>query len=154
MTIADARALVAQNLGLANFDGSRAAYSALSAPDQERVSVETIRYIISNPDRFTSEQVQAAQLQAGKQNFGSLGNYTNPDLLDNATEFLQAYAETAGNVVVGAADVAGRSVKKLGINLGALVTIVAVGALLYFGAPYVLPKLAQAFKKKPAPPSA
>jgi len=148
MTTADARALVGQRLGLVGFDGSRSAYRELSAADQERVSVETIGYIVANPDRFTSETVQAATLQAGKKNFGTLGDYTNPDLLDNASEFLSAYGEVAGNVVVGAADVAGRSAKALGLNLGFLVTAAAVVAILYFGAPIVLPKLKAALAKK------
>lgn len=150
MTIQDARQLVGRRLGFVDFDGSRAAYAALSPQQQEALSLEVIRYVIGNPDRFTSETVQAARIASSKQNFGTLGDYRNADLLDNATAFVKAYGETAGETIVGAADIAGQGARKLGINLGALVTVAAVAAILYFGAPFVIPRLREAFAKKPA----
>lgn len=147
MTIDDARKEVGERLGLVGFDGSASGYSNLSAQDQERVSVATTAYVLQNPERFTKEQAEVSRIAAGKANFGALGDYSMGSYLDSAVEFLKAYGETAGNVIVGAAGIAGKSAKALGIDLGFLVGLVAVAALVYFGAPYVLPRLKAASSK-------
>lgn len=146
MTITDARRDVGAQLGLTGFDGSREAYSELSPADQERVSIATVRYVAENPSQFGSDQVEAARKLATKQNFGSVGDYRNPDLLDNAAEFLSAYSEVAGETVVGVAGVAGRGAKALGLDLGILVAVIGLGAVAYLGAPIVFPQLRSAAK--------
>lgn len=151
MTAQDARRAAADELGITDFDGSASAFQLLSEADKERVSTGSIRYILANPARFSAETISVARTLAAKKGFGSGGDYAPPDALDNATEFVKAYGETAGEFVVGASGVVGDSAKKLGINLGAVAAFAVVAAVLWFGAPYVLPKLKAALSKRKTP---
>lgn len=147
-TIQQARVFVAPEIGLpGHFDGSPAAISALSDVEKSRLAKATAEYVVRNPDEFTPFQVERAGviLRAGLTQFQAS---RDPSLLDLSAGFVRAYGETAGEFVEGTAGVAGRSAKALGINIGAVVTIAAVAAILYFGAPYVVPQLRKAFQSK------
>lgn len=128
------------------FNGTGESLQNLSALDRERLSIALVRYTLDHPDEFTRDQVEAARLAASRMNFGTLGNYARPGAFDNLLSFVEAYGETAGEVVTGAAGVAGQAVKSIGIDLGKVAIVAAVAAIVYFGAPYVLPKLSAALK--------
>lgn len=150
MTVEEARAQVGRSLGLSDFDGTPGDFAQLSPQNQERVSVATIAFVLQNPANFSSATFNAAKVQASKVNFGRLGDYAPGSFLDTAVQFVKAYGETAGNVIVGAAEVAGRSAKALGLNVGLVVAVLGIAAIAYFGAPIVLPRLKKALESKPS----
>lgn len=148
MTIQQARVAVAPALNLSGgFDGSPDAVASLSDAEKSRLADATARFVLANPGEFTPFQVERAGviIRAGLTQFEAS---RDPSLLDLSADFVKAYGETAGEFVEGAAGVAGRSAKAIGLNLGVVVSIAAVVAILYFGAPYVVPQLRKALQSK------
>lgn len=149
MTIQQVYLKIGPAIGLpGNFDGSPAALSALSDSQKSALALETARFVSANPAEFSAFQVDRARkiLDSGAYVFQQT---RDPSAIDFAADFVRAYGKTAGEFVEGAAGVAGRSVKAVGINPGAMLTIVAVVAVLYFGAPFVVPQLRKALQSKP-----
>ena len=67
MTIAQARAIVGQQLGFPpSFDGSVAAYRDLSAADQIRLTQALFSYIRANPDKFTQAQQETVRVEQSR----------------------------------------------------------------------------------------
>lgn len=148
MTLVELRKLIAQQLGLSDFNGTASAYAELSPRDQERLSIGVVRYIVANPDEFSATQVEKARILAEKTNFGKTGDYSDPDFLDQADAFIDAYGEVVQRTAVAAAKTTGEVARGLGIDLRVILPVAAVAAIVYFGAPYVLPKLRAALPGK------
>lgn len=131
-TIQQANAIVGrQSLGLDNFDGSPAAYSKLSQEQQVTLTEELMRYIVANPEEFTTAQVERARKVVASPGFGQpLSSYgVGQALSDFGTEFVDQGAKIATGF-------AGKLTTSLAIAAGVLV-------LVYFG-----PAILKAWKAK------
>lgn len=142
-----ARVAVAGPLGLALSTGSPAEFSALSQADQIRVTDELATFIVSNQGLFSALQVETARRRTAQQSFRTPVE-SSPGLLDQAETFVRAYGQTFGETVEAAGGITGRTLDKIGIPLGTIGITVGVVAVLWFGAPFVLPKLRDAWSKK------
>ena len=142
MNIVDLRKLCGNKIGLpANFDGSAAAYGNLPGAQQAQLAICMADYILSHRQEFSSVQITIAESVKRQQASGNINpvTYTFGDQL---TDFTSEYLPTVGNagqaILGGIFDSTG---------LKTAVVIASVVAVLYFGAPYVLPKLKKSFAK-------
>lgn len=142
-----ARVAVAGPLGLAIVNGTPGELATLSQADQIRLLDEVATFIVANQGLFSIQQIETARRRTNQPSF-RVPVETSPALLDQAAEFVKAYGESFGETFEGAAGIVGRSVKALGFNVQTIAVVAAVGAILWFGAPYVVPKLRDAFTKK------
>lgn len=124
------------------FDGSPEAISQLMPQTRERLGNETVKFILANPEEFRPEQVDVARTIARSQNLEDVGDYNANSLLDQATEFAQAYGEVASDVAVGVSRTAGDSLKAIGINPAVALGVAASLVGLYLA----LPTLIQTFR--------
>lgn len=139
-----ARVEAAKSLGLAGVrEGTPAEYAALSQADQVRLTDEMSAFIVANQAYFSPTQVEIAQRRVNSPGFRT----PLADTSIGAADFVRAYGETVGEFVEGTAGVAGRSLEKLGVNLGVVIAVVGIGALVWFTAPHVLPKIKAALGK-------
>lgn len=132
MGIIEARKTVGIQLGLGDdFAGTPGAVAALPLEDQLKLLKALSEYIVRNPDLFTAGQIEIAKKNV---NLNTLPeSYSVTDMVGDFTdEFLEQ-----GNRIVGAT----------GVSLSRALMVAGVVAVLYFGAPYVLPKLKAAFAK-------
>lgn len=138
MSIIEARKIVGQQIGLPDsFNGTASAYAELDPALQIQLTNELAKFIVANRDQFSEMQVTNAQRLVGR------GGILPPDeyglgeaFSDFSDEFLaqgQRIAEGAGAAVTG--------------GVSRAIVVAAVVAVLYFGAPYVIPKLKAAFAK-------
>jgi hypothetical protein len=133
-TIIELRKEVGQLIGLPDsFNGTAGAYAALDAGKQIELTNAMTAYIASHPSEFTTGQVDVAKRVQANGGITAPDEYTFGEAFADFTDEFVAQ----GGKIVGAA---GQSVNR------ALIVGVIV-AILYFGAPYVLPKLKAAFAK-------
>jgi hypothetical protein len=142
MNIVELRKLCGSKIGLpANFDGSAAAYGNLPGDQQARLSICMADYILANRSAFNSAQIAASESVKRQQASGNIypDSYTFAEQLsDFANEYVKTVGDAGNAVLTGVSEATG---------LKTAVTVAAVVAVLYFGAPYVLPKLKAAFAK-------
>lgn len=138
MDIIELRKQIGQQIGLPDsFNGTAGAYAALEPALQIQVTNEMMRYIAAHPSEFTATQVALARRSVESGGIPPPDEYTLGEAFGDFTdEFLaqgNRIVTNAGNVVAG--------------SFNRALIVAAVVAVLYFGAPYVLPKLKAAFSK-------
>lgn len=98
MTIQEARKFVGQSIGLpSSFDGSVAAYRALSAARQTELTKALVNYINANPDKFTAAQVQTARAESNRAQSLSV-----EDTSYNWSEFVDEALDQGAAITTGA----------------------------------------------------
>lgn len=132
MTIAQARALVGQSMGLRDFDGSIDAYRNLTAGQQIDLTKRLFDYIKANPANFTETQkatvaaedsrIQAASLQDTSFDWG---------------QFMQELEANAYTTVAEPLVNIGRGVSTSVNLIGTLLPIAVLAAVVIFALPYV-----------------
>lgn len=134
MDIIELRKQIGQQIGLPDsFNGTAGAYAALEPALQIQVTNEMMRYIAAHPSEFTATQVALARRSVESGGIPPPDEYTLGEAFGDFTdEFL-----AQGNRIVNAT----------GNSLNRALIVGVVVAILYFGAPYVLPKLKAAFSK-------
>lgn len=135
-----ARVTVAAQLGLPVRAGTAAEFAALTVAERVQLTDELSYFATLNPGLFSDGQMTIFRRRVESRSFRA-PLAADGSLFEMSAEFAAAYAETVGDVATGAADIAGRGLKALGINLQTLAIVAAVVAIVWFGAPYVIPKL-------------
>lgn len=121
-------------LGLPDdFNGTAAAYSALDASMQVQLTNAMMRYITAHPEEFTTEQADLAKKSVRSGGIPAIDDYT-------LGEKFADFTDESLIQVTKITDAAGSTISRAAIAA-------AVVAVLWFGAPYVLPKLKAAFTK-------
>lgn len=140
MTIAEARALVGRQIGLpASFDGSVAAYSALTPQEQLNLNQSLALFIVANPASFTPEQVGYAARASARN-----GAATIEDASFDWGMFFEELGNEARDTIGAPLEAVGRGVSS-GVTLAGNLIPVAV---LIIAAAYLLPLFRQATQTK------
>ena len=130
MTIANARALVGQQIGLSNFDGSVAAYRDLSAADQIRLTQALFAFIRSNPQEFTEQQQQTVQVEGNR-----VASLSTQDP-SSWSVFVDAITDEALRVGSSVASVGNGVITSVNL-VGTLLPLAVIVAVAVFAWPYI-----------------
>lgn len=140
MTIAEARALVGRQIGLpADFDGSVAAYAALTPQEQLNLNQALALFIVANPASFTPEQVGYAARASAR-----AGAATIEDTSFDWGMFFEEVGANARDTIGAPLEAVGRGVSS-GVTLAGNIIPLAV---LIIAAAYLLPIFRQATSTK------
>lgn len=135
MSIIELRKMIGQEIGLPDsFNGTASAYTEIAPAKQVELTNAMMRYIASNPSEFTTEQVSLARKSVSSGGIPAIDDYTLGEM----------FADFTSETLVQAKNIANAG----GMTIQRSVIAAAVVAVLWFGAPYVLPKLHDVFLKK------
>lgn len=132
MTIAQARAIVGQQLGLPSFDGSVDAYRALTPGQQIDLTKALFSYIQKNPENFTTGQLETVKAESPRLQAAQI-----EDTSFSVSEFMNeletnAY-KTVGEPLVNLGQGVTRSVNLV----GTLLPIAVLAVLVIVALPYI-----------------
>ena len=131
MTIAQARAIVGQQLGFPpSFDGSVSAYRDLSAANQIRLTQALFAYIRANPDKFTEAQQQTVRVEQSR-----VDRMTPEDASFDGGQFMTELEAGAVRIGGAVANVGEGVVKSVNL-VGNLIPIAVLFAAFVFAYPY------------------
>jgi hypothetical protein len=132
MTIAQARALVGQSMGLRDFDGSIDAYRNLTAAQQIDLTKRLFDYIKANPANFTETQKATVAAEDSR-----IQTATVQDTSFDWGQFMQEFEQNAYTTVAEPLVNIGRGVSTSVNLIGTLLPIAVLAAVVIFALPYV-----------------
>ena len=132
MTIAQARALVGQSMGLRHFDGSIHAYRNLTAAQQIDLTKRLFDYIKANPDKFDANQKATVAAEDSR-----IQAATVQDTSFDWGQFMQDFEANAYRTVGEPLVNIGRGVSTSVNLIGTLLPIAVLAAVVIFALPYV-----------------
>lgn len=133
MTIIQARNIVGNQQGLpSSFDGSIAAYAALSPAQQLDLTRGVLDYIINNQPEFTDAQIATAYAQRGQAQSMRI-----EDTSFDAKLFLTELEKNAYDVIVKPIQNLGDSVSGTANFLAKALPFIVLGALALMALPYI-----------------
>lgn len=132
MTIANARQLVGQAMGLRDFDGSISAYRELSAAQQIELTQRLFIYIEANPASFTPGQLETVQVEKNR-----IQAATPEDASFDWEQFGEELGENVSTTLLEPVATVGRGVSTTVSLIGTLLPVAAVLAVLIYSYPYI-----------------